>query len=309
MNKTDRLLAIVLELQRAKQLRAEDLAATFETSKRTIYRDVEALCESGVPIVAVTGQGYSLAEGYFLPPLAFSVDEATMLLLGANFMAQNFDAQYHRAAQTAMAKIQAILPAHVRKDVDYLQKSMVFVAADGAALHETLAHIRRAILERRTIKFKYDARMSKQKLETREVDPYSLVNVENVWYLQAYDHAREAQRSFRLSRIGAVSITTKQFERPRGYTPQDSAATDHRPITVRVLFGPEAAPWVREEPNYFTTEMREAGDGLLVTLRVRDEADILQWALGWGAQARVMEPESLRQRVLAESKKVLELLT
>jgi len=309
MNKTDRLLAIVLELQRAKQLRAEDLAATFETSKRTIYRDIEALCESGVPIVAVTGQGYSLAEGYFLPPLAFSVDEATMLLLGADFMAQNFDAQYHRAAQTAMAKIQAILPERARQDVDYLQKSMVFVAADGAALHDTLAHIRRAILERRTLKFKYDARMSKQKLETREVDPYSLVNVNNVWYLQGYDHAREAQRSFRLSRIGAVSITTKLFERPRGYAPQDGAATDHRPIAVRVLFAPEAAPWVREQPNYFTTEMREAGDGLLVTLHVRDEIEIFQWVLGWGAQARVMEPESLRQRVLAESKKVLELLT
>ena len=112
-----------------------------------------------------------------------------------------------------------------------------------------------------------------------------------------------------LSRIGAVSITTKLFERPRGYAPQDGAATDHRPITVRVLFAPEAAPWVREQPNYFTTEMREAGDGLLVTLHVRDEIEIFQWVLGWGAQARVMEPESLRQRVLAESKKVLELLT
>ena len=79
MNRTDRLLAILLEFQRKGARRAEDLAATFETSKRTIYRDIQALCESGVPVVAQPGVGYSLVEGYFLPPVSFSVDEATML--------------------------------------------------------------------------------------------------------------------------------------------------------------------------------------------------------------------------------------
>jgi predicted DNA-binding transcriptional regulator YafY len=70
------------------------LAATFEVTKRTIYRDMLALLESGVPVVSVPGQGYSLVEGYFLPPVRFSTDEALLLLLGANFAAQNFDAQY-----------------------------------------------------------------------------------------------------------------------------------------------------------------------------------------------------------------------
>src|SRR5262249_31219100 len=103
MNRTDRLLAIVLELQRKGARRAEDLAATFETSKRTIYRDVQALCESGVPVVAQPGVGYSLVEGYFLPPVSFSLDEATMLLLGADSAAQNFDAQYRAAARSSNA--------------------------------------------------------------------------------------------------------------------------------------------------------------------------------------------------------------
>ena len=87
MNRTDRLLALVLRLQSNGRQRAEDLAASFETSKRTIYRDIQALCESGVPVVAIPGQGYSLVEGFFLPPVTFTTDEATMLLLGANFMA------------------------------------------------------------------------------------------------------------------------------------------------------------------------------------------------------------------------------
>lgn len=67
MNKTDRMLAIVLELQRKGVVRAEDLASVFETSVRTIYRDIQALSEAGVPVVGATGQGYSLVKGYFLP--------------------------------------------------------------------------------------------------------------------------------------------------------------------------------------------------------------------------------------------------
>jgi predicted DNA-binding transcriptional regulator YafY len=84
MNRTDRLLAIVLELQRRRRsyCRAEDLAAHFEVSKRTIYRDVQALCEAGVSIVAADRQGYALVDGYFLPPLHLTTDEALILALG-----------------------------------------------------------------------------------------------------------------------------------------------------------------------------------------------------------------------------------
>jgi predicted DNA-binding transcriptional regulator YafY len=89
MNRTDRLLAIVLELQGKGWQRAGDLANTFETSKRTIYRDMLALGEAGVPIVSIPGRGYSLVEGYFLPPLSFSADESAMLLLGSDVMAQS----------------------------------------------------------------------------------------------------------------------------------------------------------------------------------------------------------------------------
>src|SRR5215204_5582582 len=107
MNRTDRLLAIVLMLQAKKQMHAEDLAATFEISKRTIYRDILALDEVGIPIVSIPGRGYSLVEGYFLPPLTFYTDEAIMLLLGADFVGQNFDAQYRNAAQSARYKLVA----------------------------------------------------------------------------------------------------------------------------------------------------------------------------------------------------------
>src|SRR5438874_10755218 len=128
MNKTDRLLAIVLELQGKGRQRAEDLAETFETSKRTIYRDIQALCEAGVPLVAVPGRGNALMEGYFLPPLSFTADEATMLLLGSDFMAQHFDAQYRQAALSAGRKIAGVLHERQRGEVDYLQSSIRFIS-------------------------------------------------------------------------------------------------------------------------------------------------------------------------------------
>jgi predicted DNA-binding transcriptional regulator YafY len=86
MNKTDRLLAIVLELQGRRVVRAEDLAALFETSVRNIYRDIQAISEAGVPIIGTTGTGYSLMEGYFLPPLSFTIEEAVTLLIGTDFI-------------------------------------------------------------------------------------------------------------------------------------------------------------------------------------------------------------------------------
>ena len=94
MSHTDRLLAIVLELQAHRWRRAEDLARTLETSKRTIYRDLVALGQAGVPIVSTPGRGYALVEGYFLPPVSFTADEATILSLGADVMARSFDRQY-----------------------------------------------------------------------------------------------------------------------------------------------------------------------------------------------------------------------
>src|SRR5215211_791504 len=110
MNRTDRLLSIVLELQARGTCRAEDLAAIFEVSKRTIYRDLEVLSEAGVPLIATPGQGYALMEGYFLPPLSFTADEATVLLLGADVMRRSFDAEYRAAAEWAVRKIEGILP-------------------------------------------------------------------------------------------------------------------------------------------------------------------------------------------------------
>jgi predicted DNA-binding transcriptional regulator YafY len=311
MNRTDRLLAIVLELQGKGKQRAEDLARTFETSKRTIYRDIEALCEAGVPLISIPGQGYSLMKGYFLPPLSFTTEEATMLLLGSDLMAQSFDAQYRQAAQSASRKIAGVLPEKLRNDVDYLQKSIRFISLETArnpAEQDMLQQLRRAILERNTVRFRYHTRHSSENSHNtptfREANPYGLVHIYNDWHLIAYCHLRQDIRNFRLDRVEDLEVLAKTFERPVNFEMREPTS-DRRDLTVRVLFDQEVIRWVREARSYYTVAEEEIAEGLFVTLKVRQESQILQWLLSWGQHARVLEPESLRRRLIEEAEGML----
>jgi predicted DNA-binding transcriptional regulator YafY len=314
MNKTDRLLAIVLELQGKGRQRAEDLAATFEISKRTIYRDIEALCEAGIPVVSIPGQGYSLMEGYFLPPLSFSADEATMLLLGSDFMAQNFDAQYRAAAQSASRKIASVLSEQHRETVRSLQKSIRFIASNANKAKDDaeialLQQLRRAIIERITVRFTYHTRhrrsedahegMREGAPTTREADPYGLIHLRDSWHLSAYCHLRNDVRIFRLDRMENLELLPHTFQRPPDFEMRPPREPD-TPILVRALFDAEVARWVRESHFFFITSLEDTSDGLLVTLNARQESDVLPWLLGWGRHVRILEPASLCQKLLEE---------
>jgi predicted DNA-binding transcriptional regulator YafY len=312
MNRTDRLLAIVLELQARGKQRAEDLSATFEVGKRTIYRDIQALCEAGVPVISTPGQGYALLEGYFLPPLRFTPDEALILLLGSDAMAQSFDAEYRAAAQSAGRKIAGALPEPLRDEVRSLQASIRFVA-DGAGGRpeqaEHLRQLRRAIVGRHSVRFRYQARhghAGASAQSTRATDPYGLVHVDGAWHLVAYCHLRQDIRHFRVERMDLLAVLPQTFTRPADFTLDRRENTTQRPVLVRVLFDSTAAYWVRESPSFFTVAEQPYDDGLLVTLRVRHERDIVQWLLGWGSHVRVLEPDSLRGLMVQEAAALLQ---
>ena len=309
MNKTDRLFAIILELQARGQTRAEDLARTFEVNKRTIYRDVQALSEMGVPIVAVPGQGYALMEGYFLPPLRFTTDEATMLSLGSELVAQHFDAQYRAAAHSAARKFEAVLPATLRAEVRYLQDNIEFVSERELTTEQAhiLAQIRRALMEKKIVRFEYHARFGDEKnsLRARTVNPYGIANIDSIWYLVAYDHGRHDLRHFRLDRVENVELLNKTFERPKHFQMGEDGESS-REIALRVLFDAEVARWVRETPSFFISNLETTREGLLATLHVRHEREALQWLLSWGSHVRVLETEKLRELLKREAEKMLE---
>lgn len=305
MNRTDRLLAIVLELQARKQIRAEDLAAIFEVTKRTIYRDMQALSESGVPIVSMPGHGYSLVEGYFLPPLTFTADEAIMLRLGSDFIAGNFDAQYRDAAQSAGHKIVAVLPDKLRTEVDYLESSIRFFAFNELSVPETLQHLRRAIIQRRTVRFGYSPRYGDGSApDVREADPYALIHIGGAWMLIAWCHLRHDIRHFRLHRMDALTLLNKTFNRPPDFKIQLGDESDRTSI-VRLLFDHHAAPRVLESPSSYQIAQESHPEGLLITLTVRHPDDILNWVLSWGSNVRVLEPASLQESLTREARAIL----
>ncbi|HEU5103096.1 MAG TPA: YafY family protein [Roseiflexaceae bacterium] len=311
MNRTDRLLAIVLELQARGKQRAEDLAATFEVGKRTIYRDIQALCGAGVPVVSTPGQGYTLLEGYFLPPLRFTPDEALILLLGGDVMADSFDAEYRAAAQSAGRKIAGALPEPLREEVRALQDSVRYVGDGGRERpHEIalLRQLRRAILGRHGVRFSYHARHGQDEAgayTTREADPYGLVFYLGAWHMTGFCHLRQDIRHFRVERMQQLAVLPRTFTRPPDFKLQQRDGEDERRLVVCALFDRSIADWVRESPSYFAVGEEQRDDGLLITLRVRHEREVLQWLLGWGARVRVLEPESLRALLADEAAKIL----
>jgi predicted DNA-binding transcriptional regulator YafY len=240
--------------------------------------------------------------------LSFSSDEAIMLLLGADFMAQNFDAQYRGAAQTAAHKIMAVLPDKLRTEVEYLESSIRFIALTGSFAPETLQVLRRAIMQRRRVYFSYEARKfdgQSSENSRREADPYGLIHVAGPWMLVAYCHKRQDIRHFRLDRMEDVALLDKVFTRPADFKFMHQERDD-RPIMVRVLFDVETARWVRETPSFFQVAEEECTDGLLVTLKVRHPNEVLSWVLSWGSHVRVLEPETLRETLAVEAQRMLE---
>ncbi|WP_342437711.1 YafY family protein [Paenibacillus sp. FSL L8-0436] len=312
MNKTDRLLAIVLELQRNKVLRAEDLAATFETSVRTIYRDIQALSEAGVSVIGAPGQGYSLMEGYFLPPVSFTVEEAVTLLIGTDFIEQWFDVHYGRKSRTSRGKIEAILPEPVRSEAARIRKSIRLrtSAEDVSRIQEKayLEAIRQAILEERKISFHYSKKIAEadgNRQSVRTVSPYGLVLLHGAWVLIAWCELRQDIRHFRLSRMTELIELEAGFKLPADFNLEAYRPPDDRNIRVRIRVQPDIADKVRESNNFYIDTIEDQPEGLLVTFRVRQAEELLQSVLGWGAGVVVLEPESFRYRVRDELEKML----
>jgi len=311
MNRTDRLLAIILELQAKRQQRAEDLAVTFETSKRTIYRDIQALAEAGVPLISTPGKGYALVEGYFLPPIRFTINEATMLLLGSELMAQSFDAEYRQAATVASRKIDTLLPPSEQLRVAELRDRIRFIATNidaQADKSDYLRILRQAILTGNVVRFRYQARHSESESQ-RDVSPYSLAHVNNTWQLIGYCHLRHDMRVFRVSRLTELRVLAQQFDRTRYDADwqqiQLRLAAPQHPIVAKLLFDINMIRWIQEDPFFYISERTETAAGILVTLRAPDVNAVLQWILGWGHHIRMIEPASLRDQLIVEAQKAV----
>jgi predicted DNA-binding transcriptional regulator YafY len=245
VNRTDRLFAITVLLQKQKRIRAADLARMFDISERTVYRDILALNESGIPVVSLPGFGYELMEGYVLPPLMFSAREARSLLLAAEMLAARSRGQLAKDVQQALAKLTVVLPKNVREETGHFSKAIrVMLPETRFDLDDPkLASLYEAIRERRVVWLSYHS-YSKNRLTERGVEPLELNLAEGSWYLNAFCRLRQASRAFHLSRIEALRVGSETFQL-RQIEPL-------KPVKqiIDILFEETVVRWVRERQHY-----------------------------------------------------------
>ncbi len=306
MNRIDRLFGILLQLQHRRRVRAQDLAAIFEVSERTIYRDMTALSEVGVPIVALPGEGYELMEGYYLRPLVFTPDEASALSLAAQMFMSQASGRVAAAAHLALAKLTAVLPTATRQQVDVLVKMVQFVLPPTRFNldDKRLILFQQAITQQRRLFLRYHS-YTRDETTERVVEPLRLTFSGEAWYLSGYCLLRQAERDFRLDRIDAWQLLDETF------APRTFSAPPSEPIVARVRFAPHMVRWVRERQHYSfqQEETAPADSGAIMIYRVDSLQELMPWLLSWGAAAEALEPPELRMALRNEAAGLVEILT
>ncbi|MCF6300602.1 MAG: YafY family transcriptional regulator [Proteobacteria bacterium] len=191
-----------------KVITAKKLAEKLAVAERTIYRDIQDLMLSDVPIISETGIGYRLMEGYRIPPLMFSADEVTALLMGAKFVQASADSALAHAAQEAINKISRVIPQQLNK---VIQKED-FYALDfrnGEQTKESFYQIRTAINQLKILSIKYqDEKLLKTQ---RQIRPLGIFYWGKVWTVVAWCELRNDFRQFRIDRIQHIEYRGKKF--------------------------------------------------------------------------------------------------
>ena len=204
MDRAQRLNDIVHHLRRMRQaVTAKTLSETFEVTERTIYRDIQSLVSSGVPIMGEAGVGYVIDKRFHLPPIMFDADELEAIALGIGMVGNWTDEQFAAKAQSAYAKIQATLPASL---IEELHQITTFSAPSQYKIpwEVNFTSVRECIRQKNKVQFCYlDL---KQNVSTRTIWPLALISFSPVWLLAGWCELRQSFRNFRLDRISEFAI-------------------------------------------------------------------------------------------------------
>ncbi len=303
-------MAMALRLQSRRVVRAEDLADHFEISVRTVYRDLAALGEAGIPIMAEAGVGYSLVKGYHLPPVMFTAEEASALFIGSKLVEHLTDASLRKHMESALLKIRSVLPRDRQDYLDRLERSTVVVQESSGSLprlsSETLIPVQRALAERRVLAIDYQG-AQRAELTRRQVEPLGLVYYSDNWHLIAYCRLRRDVRDFRTDRIRQLQLQAEFFSGHDDFSLRrylDEAAREGKFVTAVVRFQPDVIERVRREwACRLVAETAEPG-GVEVTLMGYSLEWLANWVLSFGSKAEVLAPDRFKNLVAMEAEEI-----
>jgi len=309
MNRTDRLVAMVMHLQGRRVVRAEELAAHFEINVRTVYRDIAALAESGVPICGEAGVGYTLMKGYHLPPVMLTAEEAMALFVGAEMVKQFADASMRTPMASALAKLRSVLPRDRQDDLDRLSAATAIFGESrlpSGLDQRMLLPIQQAIVARRVLRMTYRAR-ARDDESVREIEPLGVTYHSAAWYLVAWCRLRKDFRYFKIERMQAMEVLTERFAHRPDFSLRDHLRVlreSGERIMTRVWFSSEAMERVRRESYAQVTAEQALRNGFEVTLETFSLEWLARWLLSFGTGAEALAPAALRECVAQEAKAV-----
>lgn len=293
---------------------------------RRFERDKAALRELGVPLRYLDedepgGPGYVIPrEAYFLPHIQLTPAEAAILATAGRFAMAGAAGPVSDALRSAVRKLQfdSPIPGGIRRTAE---ENFVFhrrEASGSASERDALGVLTSAVLARRAVRFTYYA-MGADRVGSRVVEPYGIGFSEGHWYLAGHDRGRNAIRVFRTDRIrGEVKRLHPDATRPEFETPPDFRIQDHvgippwlfgksKPVMVRIRFDAEVAFMVRLRPAAGDSWQEHADGSVALTRKAAHLDSLLNWVLGFGRHAEVLDPPEFRTRVAEALRAVAEL--
>ncbi|HTL09055.1 MAG TPA: YafY family protein [Chitinophagaceae bacterium] len=218
MNRIDRLFNILTLLQSKKYVPAEKIAQQFSLSVRTVYRDVKALSEAGIPVSFEPQRGYFIVQGYFLPPVAFSKEEANAFLLMESIVKGFADKSIQTHFSSGLQKIRAVMRGSEKESVEVMANHIRVQTPDCFNFnYEYLTKLQNAIAAKQAIELDY--KNNAHEVSSRQVEPIGLIFYALHWHLIGWCSLRKDYRDFKVARILRVTNTSKAFTK-----------TDHMPL-------------------------------------------------------------------------------
>ncbi len=210
MNRLKRITAILIQLQSKKIVTAKEIAARFEISLRTVYRDIKTLQDAGVPIGSENGVGYFIVDGYRLPPISLTEEEANTLIILEEFIKGQGDISLIKNFDSLLIKIKATLKNFQKDHVELLSSRTQTFNKGNIIKSDWLTEIQKGISNKTVLEINYRS-IYKEQLTNRTIEPQAVYFTNNVWIAIAYCQLRADLREFRLDRISQLTTTQKPF--------------------------------------------------------------------------------------------------
>lgn len=301
MNRIDRVSAILIQLQSKKIVKAQEIADRFSISLRTVYRDIKALEEAGVPLAGEAGVGYSIMEGYRLPPVMFTKEEAIAFITAEKMVDKLTDVSSRQHYKEAMFKIKSVL-RYTEKELieemeDYIEviDNPYLPQKQNNSIH--LQTILKSIADKEVLDIGYFANHSQQ-YSNRDVEPVGIFYLGSYWYMIAFCKVRKDYRTFRTDRISYVRNTNSHFTQQhpslKSFITKMSKEKEMHTIIIKVdksvlhYFGDQ------KYYNGFVSQ-KDAGKQMEMTFVTASLVGFAKFFLLFGEHAEILTPPSLKE--------------